>query len=69
MKYKSSFNIGSREINFNQAPYFIADIAANHDGSLSRAIDLINLCAEAGADARIAPPAPALDLMWPPACT
>lgn len=31
--------------------YFIADIAANHDGELSRARDLIYLAAEAGADA------------------
>ena len=31
--------------------YFIADIAANHDGKLSRAKKLIRLCARAGADA------------------
>ena len=31
--------------------YFIADIAANHDGSLKRAKKLIRLCALAGADA------------------
>lgn len=31
--------------------YFIADIAANHDGDLNRAIDLIYLAAESGADA------------------
>ena len=31
--------------------YFIADIAANHDGSLKRAKKLIKLCAKAGADA------------------
>ena len=31
--------------------YFIADIAANHDGDLERAKDLIRLAAEAGADA------------------
>ena len=30
--------------------YFIADIAANHDGSLKRAKKLIKLCAKAGAD-------------------
>ena len=33
------------------ATYFIADIAANHDGSLSRAKKLIRLCAKAGANA------------------
>ena len=31
--------------------FFIADIAANHDGSLSRAKKLIKLAAKAGADA------------------
>jgi sialic acid synthase SpsE len=35
----------------NQPTYFIADIAANHDGSLDRAIDLIKLAAESGANA------------------
>ena len=36
----------------NGAPtYFIADIAANHDGVLDRAIRLINLAKDAGADA------------------
>ena len=31
--------------------YFIADIAANHDGSIDRALQLIELAADAGADA------------------
>jgi sialic acid synthase SpsE len=31
--------------------YFIADIAANHDGDLARAQDLIHRCAQAGANA------------------
>ena len=35
----------------NQPTYFIADIAANHDGSLERAVQLIKLAADAGADA------------------
>ena len=36
----------------SQSPtYFIADIAANHDGSLSRAKKLIRLCALSGANA------------------
>ncbi len=37
--------------NKNNKTYFIADIAANHDGSLARAKKLIRLCAKAGADA------------------
>ncbi|MEI8345535.1 MAG: N-acetylneuraminate synthase family protein, partial [Candidatus Omnitrophota bacterium] len=43
--------IGSRRIGIGYPSYFIADIAANHDGSLSRARRLIRLAKEAGADA------------------
>ena len=43
--------INNKKIGLDQPTYFIADIAANHDGDLSRAIDLINLASEAGADA------------------
>ena len=32
-------------------PYFIADIGSNHEGSLDRAIELISLAKESGADA------------------
>lgn len=43
--------IGNRLISQNHKPYFIADIAANHEGSLDRAFKLIELAREAGADA------------------
>jgi sialic acid synthase SpsE len=43
--------IGSHTIGENHPPYFIADIAANHDGSLERAKHLIRLAKQAGADA------------------
>jgi N-acetylneuraminate synthase len=43
--------IGGRTIGDNQPTYFIADIAANHDGDLDRAVALIHLAAKAGADA------------------
>ena len=43
--------IGSRTIGSNHPTYFIADIAANHDGDLERAKLLIRLAKEAGADA------------------
>ena len=42
--------IGNKKIG-KKKNFFIADIAANHDGNLNRAIELIKLCAEAGADA------------------
>jgi sialic acid synthase SpsE len=43
--------IEGKVIGKNHPTYFIADVAANHDGDLDRAIELIYLCAEAGADA------------------
>lgn len=43
--------IGDREIGINSKPYFIADIAANHDGDIKRALHLIELAKESGADA------------------
>lgn len=46
-----NFYINKRLIGKNQKTYFIADIAANHDGNLNRAKKLIKLCAQAGADA------------------
>lgn len=47
----NSFNIGNSKINANSNTYFIADIAANHDGDLEKAKDLIYMAKEAGADA------------------
>ena len=43
--------IGSHTIGSSHPTYFIADIAANHDGDLGRAKMLIRLAKEAGADA------------------
>ncbi|MGB7874948.1 MAG: N-acetylneuraminate synthase family protein [Anaerolineales bacterium] len=43
--------IGNRTIGPNHPTYFIADIAANHDGDLERAKLLIRLAKESGADA------------------
>jgi len=43
--------IGKNIISINHKTYFVADISANHDGSLSRAKKLIRLCAKAGANA------------------
>jgi sialic acid synthase SpsE len=43
--------IGSHTIGSNYPTYFIADIAANHDGDLRRAKQLIQLASQAGANA------------------
>ena len=46
----SSIKLGSKLID-KDSLYFIADVGANHDGSLERAKKLIHLAKEAGADA------------------
>ena len=51
MRYDSIIHINKREISINSPTYFIADIAANHDGDLGRAKSLIWQAKEAGADA------------------
>lgn len=43
--------IGNKKIGYNHPTYFIADIAANHDGDLERAKLLIRLAKSSGADA------------------
>ncbi|MBN1230602.1 MAG: N-acetylneuraminate synthase family protein [Anaerolineales bacterium] len=45
------FKVGNQWIGDGHPTYFIADIAANHDGNLERAKLLIRLAKEAGADA------------------
>jgi sialic acid synthase SpsE len=47
----SHITIGGRRIGPGEPLYYVADIGANHDGSLDRAYRLIELAAEAGADA------------------
>lgn len=46
----NSVKLGKKIID-NNSLYFIADIGANHNGSLDKAIKLIHLAKEAGADA------------------
>ena len=48
--FANQLELFDRKISLTDPTYFIADIAANHDGSLQRAIDLIHSSAEAGAD-------------------
>ena len=43
--------INGVKIGIDQPTYVIADIAANHDGDLGRAVALIHAAAEAGANA------------------
>jgi N-acetylneuraminate synthase len=47
----ASFKVNGNIVGEGGKTYFIADIAANHDGSLSKAIELIHMASEAGASA------------------
>lgn len=47
----SQITIGHRRVGDGTPSYFVADIAANHDGDLERAKLLIKLAKDAGADA------------------
>lgn len=47
---KKGIQLGSKWVGENDL-YFVADIGANHNGSLEKAIKLIHLAKEAGADA------------------
>ena len=50
-KFNNFFKINKSKIGKNFPTYFIADIAANHDGKLSKALKLIELAAKNGAQA------------------
>ena len=47
----NTLKLGRQTVGLDHPSYFVADIAANHDGDLERAKLLIRLCAEAGANA------------------
>ncbi len=45
------FEIAGRRIGESQPPYVIAEISANHNGRFERAVEILEACAAAGADA------------------
>src|SRR5580692_5853738 len=47
----TTLKLGSKIVGSDWPAYFVADISANHDGNLERAKRLIQLCAQAGANA------------------
>jgi N-acetylneuraminate synthase len=46
-----SFAIAGRDIGFDHPPFIIAEMSANHNGDLGRAMTLLEAAAKAGADA------------------
>lgn len=51
IRFSASFSIDNRTIGPGYPPYIIAELSANHGGDLGRALRIIELAAEAGADA------------------
>ena len=47
----TTIRIGQSLVGEDHPTYFVADIAANHDGSLDRAVMLVGLAARSGANA------------------
>ena len=45
------FKIGDRIISEKHQTYFIAELSCNHQGSLDKALELVRLAKESGADA------------------
>ncbi|HSD38965.1 MAG TPA: pseudaminic acid synthase [Rhodocyclaceae bacterium] len=45
------FEIGGRPVGLNAAPFFIAEMSGNHNGSLDRALEIVDAIADAGAHA------------------
>ncbi len=43
--------IGKRKIGINHPPFIIAEMSGNHNGSLDRALEIVDAAAECGADA------------------
>ena len=48
---RSSFAIAGRDIGEGHAPYIIAEVSGNHNKDLSKALRMIEVAAECGADA------------------
>ena len=45
------FKIDNREISCGSKPFIIAEMSGNHNGSIARALELVDAAADAGADA------------------
>lgn len=51
MAFSNTVSIGSRDVGADHPAMIVAEIGPNHDGSIERALTLIDLASEAGCDA------------------
>ncbi len=51
MSVSSVFSINGRRIGKNESPYIIGELSGNHLGDLDRALALLEVIAQSGADA------------------
>lgn len=51
MKAPQSFEIAGRKIGPDEPPFIIAEMSGNHNGDISRALAIVEMAADAGADA------------------
>ena len=51
MTHRHIIEIDGRRIGYQQPPYIVAEMSANHNGSLDRAIETIEMAKQMGADA------------------
>ena len=51
MTHRHTIEIDGRRIGYQQSPYIVAEMSANHNGSLERAIETIEMAKQMGADA------------------
>ena len=51
MKKIKKINIAKRKIGIGEKPFIVAELSANHNGSLKRALDTVLSAKKSGADA------------------
>jgi len=51
MAFRRSIDIGKQTVSIEQRPYIVAEVSANHNNDMGRALAIVRAAAESGADA------------------